>query len=105
MSLIQESRSRDEEILSCVERGLDKVGPGVKKYVYWHIQKRSHVERDDILTKPALFVQGLQSIYHESSIAVQNSIVEEINSTFDLSHSPAQLAEAITRARKSAQSK
>ena len=100
MSLIQESRSRDEDILSCIDRGLEKVGPGVKRYVYWHLHKIAHVEKSQILAEPDVFIEGLESIYHESVIAVQKSIVEEINSVFHLSFASAKLKDAILQARK-----
>jgi len=90
----------DEEILTCVERGLDKVGTGVKKLVFWHLQKLGHIKRNEIPRKPELFVSGLRLLYRESAASVEKAIVQELNSEFGFSFAYDQLADAIVQAKK-----
>ena len=69
MSLAQtqiQSVSCDEQILSCVDKGLESVGRNVRNVVYWHLQKLGSIKRIDIPEKPMMFVQGLRALYGES---------------------------------------
>jgi hypothetical protein len=79
-----QSLSCDDRILSCVDKGLESVGRNVKNVVYWRLQKLSRIKRIDIPKKPMQFVQGLHALYRESSIGVENAILQEINTAFDL---------------------
>ena len=74
----------DEQILRCVDQGLDSVGQNVKEMVYWHLKRIEHVSRMDIPQKPTMFVQGLRAIYHASSPAVETAIVMQLNKRFAL---------------------
>jgi hypothetical protein len=99
MSLTQtHSRASDDEILTCIDKGLEKVGPNVKHLVYWHLQKISLIRRADIPRNPDKFVAGLKSLYHESAPAVERAILSEINTAFELHQN--QLNKAIVDARQ-----
>jgi hypothetical protein len=97
MSLTQtRSRASDDEILVCIDRGLEKVGPNVKHLAYWHLQKISNIKRAEIPRNPDKFVAGLKSLYHESAPAVERAILSEINAAFELHQN--QLEKAIVEA-------
>ncbi|MDA4131233.1 MAG: hypothetical protein OK457_10720 [Thaumarchaeota archaeon] len=99
MSLTQaQSRASEEEIMTCVDRGLDKVGPHVKHLVYWHLEKIGGLKRADIPSKPEKFLEGLKNLYRASAAGVERAILQEINSTFELHYSYPQLAKAIHEA-------
>jgi len=100
MSLTQTHKSSDEELLACIDRGLEKVGPNVRHLVFWHLQKVSHIRRNDIPENPEKFLQGLRSLYHESSPAVEQAILQEINSTFETHFAQADFIKAISEARQ-----
>ena len=74
----------DEQILKCVDQGLDSVGQNLKEMVYWHLKRIEHVSSADIPQKPTLFVEGLRAIYHASSLAVETAIVMQLSKRFDL---------------------
>ena len=100
MSLTQTHRASDEELLGCIDRGLEKVGPNVKHLVFWHLEKISHVRRADIPDNPEKFLEGLRGLYRASAPAVERAILQEINSSFELHFSQAQLSKAIIEARQ-----
>jgi hypothetical protein len=103
MSLTQtpiQTGSIDEQILSCVDKGLESIGLHVKNAVYWHLQRIGHVERYEIPRKPMVFVQGLRTLYRASSPGVENAILQEISTKFNLnSGHGADLVAAISQAR------
>jgi hypothetical protein len=99
MSLTQTHRASDEELLACIDRGLEKVGPNVKHLVFWHLQRISQIRRADIPENPEKFLAGLRSMYHESAPAVERAILQEINSTFEFHFGQAQLGKAMSEAR------
>jgi hypothetical protein len=103
MSLLERFPESEEQILSCIDRGLDRVGPNVKYLVYWHLQKIGHIKRGELPANPENFVSALRGLYRESSIAVERAIVQEINAAFDLKYSATQLVSAINEARKKAE--
>jgi hypothetical protein len=99
MSLTQTNRASDEELLACIDRGLDKVGPNVKHLVFWHLDRVSHIRRADIPENPEKFLEGLRSLYRASAPAVERAILQEINSNFELHYSQNQLGKAMSEAR------
>ena len=103
MSLAQtqiQSLSRDDRILSCIDKGLESVGHNVKNVVYWHLQRLGRISRRDIPQKPMLFVQGLRALYRESSFGVERAILQEISTAFELKISRStDLVAAIFQAR------
>ncbi|MGI0092305.1 MAG: hypothetical protein ACREBS_11410 [Nitrososphaerales archaeon] len=106
MSLIhQQAQSQtaiafDEQIRSCVDRGLEAVGRHVKSVVYWHLQKRGNVRKVDIPSNPEMFVKGLHLLYGESAIGVERAILHEVNACFQMNCSlETGLVDAINRAR------
>jgi hypothetical protein len=100
MSLTQTHRGSDEELLNCIDRGLEKVGPNVRHLVFWHLQKIGRVQRKEILDNPEKFVQGLSSLYHESAPAVERAILLEINTAFESHYSLDEFSKAIIEARQ-----
>jgi len=94
----------DEQIVACIDRGLDRVGPNVKYLVYWHLQKIGHIKRTDIVVNPEKFVSGLRGLYKESAAGVERAIVQELNLSFGLNYTPTQLVSAINEARQKAES-
>ncbi len=87
MSLTQtqiQTVSTDEQILSCIDKGLESVGLHVKNAVYWHLQRIGRVRRFEIPEKPMVFVQGLRSLYRASSAGVENAILQEISTMFHI---------------------
>jgi len=101
MSLIEKFpiSESEEQVLSSIDRGLDRVGPNVKYLVYWHLQNIGHVKRVDIVSNPEHFLAALRGLYRESSVAVERAIVQELNASFGLNCAPTQMIAAIKEAR------
>lgn len=92
--------SSEQEILACVDRGLESVGCHTKNVVYWHLERIGHIKKFEIVDKPIKFVQGLRNLYRESSSGVENAILQQINRRFNLNYSiGADLVAAIFQAR------
>jgi len=100
MSLIEKSALSDEQIMGCIDRGLDRVGPNVKHLVYWHLQKIGHIKRAEIPNNPEDFVTALRGLYRESAAGVERAIIQEINISFGLSFSATEIVKAIDAARQ-----
>ncbi len=100
MSLVERVSQSDGEITSCIDRGLDRVGPHVKYLVYWHLQNISHLKKTDITANPENFAIALTTLFKESSAGVERAIVQELNVSFGLSFTPSQLVKAIIEARR-----
>ena len=100
MSLMEKSTLTDDQVMACIDRGLDRVGPNVKYLVYWHLQKIGHIKRTDIPNNPESFVAALRGLYRESAVGVERAIVQEINISFGLSFSTTEIVKAISEARQ-----
>ena len=103
MSVIEKSIPCDDQIMACIDRGLDRVGPNVKNLVYWHLQKIGHIKRADIPNDPENFVAALRGLYRESAAGVERAIVQEINISFELVFSTTEIVKAIDGARQKIQ--
>jgi hypothetical protein len=100
MSLVERFSDSEEQITSCIDRGLDRVGPNVKYLVYWHLQKIGHIKRADIASNPEKFASGLRGLYRESASAVERAIIQELNAAFELNVPQTQLVNAIVESRQ-----
>src|SRR5579872_5562963 len=101
MSLIEQSAAEaDLQVIGAIDRGLDRVGPNVKYLVYWHLHNIGHVKRNEIVSNPERFLAALRGLYRESSVAVERAIIQELNISFGLKHSPTQMTAAINEARR-----
>jgi hypothetical protein len=89
MSLLEQMQpaSSEQEILTCIDRGLESVGSHTKTVVYWHLERIGHVSKFEIVEKPIKFVQALRTLYRESSTGVENAILQQINTRFNLNFS------------------
>ncbi len=100
MSLTQQqvqTASVDDEIISCVDRGLESVGHHVRSAVYWHLERMGHISKFEIPENPEAFIQGLRAVFRESSAGVERAILQEISAKFELNYSNAKdLVEAIS---------
>ena len=102
MSILQQvqPRSAEQEIMTCIDRGLESVGFHLKSVVYWHLERIGQISKFEIVDKPIKFVQGLRTLYRGSSAGVENAILQQINTRFDLNCSiGTDLVAAIFQAR------
>jgi len=99
MSLVERFSDSNEQIIACIDRGLDRVGPNVKYLVYWHLQNIGHIKKADISSNPEKFASALRGLYRESAAAVERAIIQELNITFELNCPPTQIVNAIAESK------
>lgn len=90
----------EEQVASCIDRGLERIGPNVKYLVYWHLQNIGRIKRAEIISNPEKFAAALRRLYRESDVAVERAIVQELNASFGMSYSPSEMVLAMNEARK-----
>jgi len=73
------------EVLMCaVERGLSTLGESVAQVVFYNLDRRYSLKRQDILRKPNRFVEALQAIFGSGAETIQKLIIRSICSTTGL---------------------
>lgn len=70
----------DYELMDCVEKGLNRFGPGVKYAVMWRMVVLKEAPKEGIPAKPEAFHAALQSIFGQGSTRIEDAIIEEIRS-------------------------
>ena len=90
----------EEQVVSCIDRGLERIGPNVRYLVYWHLQNIGHIKRTEIALNPEHFAAAIRGLYRESAPAVERAIIQELNLGFGLNYYPNQLIDAINDARQ-----
>ena len=86
----QRMQQESEAFLSCIDRALEVFGSSVKSVVYFRFQEEHGLKREDIGSKPELFVQTIDKFFGVGSHLVKSSIEKEIRSalaSYDLGHS------------------
>jgi hypothetical protein len=73
------------DILKCVEKGLAPFGPHAKQTVYWRISILHHSLQNTVISNPSTFTGVLQDVFGDSAVAVEESIIKELQMAFDLS--------------------
>ena len=76
--------SSEQELLTCIDKGLESVGYRTKNVVYWHLERIGHISKFEIVEKPTKFVKALRTLYRASSAGVENAILQQINTRFNL---------------------
>jgi hypothetical protein len=92
----------EENILECIDTGLDVFGKSVKDVIYWRLKTLQNLDRRDFVRKPEIFAEGLRSFFGERAFHVEASIVASILGTFHLEdvNLSDSVVRAITSARK-----
>lgn len=68
----------DYELMECVERALDRFGPGVKYAVMWRMIVLGNPPKRGILVDPDAFIAALQSIFGRSAKLIEQAVLDEI---------------------------
>jgi len=94
----------DDEILECVDQGLDILGQNVKQFIYFHLAKmKPRVPFRDIVLKPESLTTGLEDMFGIGAKVLEDSMIKEIKAHFDLSLEQCKdLRTAIIEARRKA---
>jgi len=75
------------EVLICaVERGFSALGESVAQVIFYSLDRRYSLRRQDILRKPNRFVEALQAIFGSGAETIQKLIIQSICSTTGLDY-------------------
>jgi hypothetical protein len=69
-------------VLQCVDRGLSRCGKSAAMMLYWHLQNRRGIRKEEIPAKPEVFEQALRDMFGESSRALEYWIIRELRAGF-----------------------
>jgi hypothetical protein len=82
MSLTVSEKGIVEDVLECVDVGLDAFGSTIKKVVYFRFETAYDLQRRDILRRPKAFHECLGNFFGKGAPLVEASIVAAIGRKF-----------------------
>jgi len=102
LSVVVHDSHSQEEILQCIDAGLDVFGTTVKNVIYFRFKTIFNFDRNDIVRKPEVFSECLRSFFGERAFHVEAAIVAAIIEKFHLTevNLSDSAVRAITEARK-----
>ncbi len=71
-----------DRVLTCVDKGLSRLGGTVKHVVYWYIENEYGLKREEIPEKPEEFVKGLEKMYGPGARVIELNILKEFSEEF-----------------------
>lgn len=74
----------EKVLLKCIDRALLILGESPRKAIYFHLEKRERVKREEIPEKLDEFIEGLRAIFGSGSFLIEKRIVEELFKEFEI---------------------
>lgn len=75
----------EQRIMQCIDDGLQALGDGGKKVIYYYLEKNFGLKRKEIPKNPEIFSKGLNSIFgEEGTVSIEKSIVEKLRRSFNM---------------------
>lgn len=103
MTLVDDVSDVQTKIMECVDAGLKKLGPNVNQVIYFHLESKFGVKKEEILNRPEAFSKALHSIFGRGAKEIERLIVQKIQEKFKLHlKSKTSLIEAIQTAKNNA---
>jgi hypothetical protein len=78
--LVTKSRDFDELLLSAIDEALNSLGESVKQSIYFHIEKKFNVARNEIPENLAEFQGGLEKIFGTGARFIEILIMKNLHS-------------------------
>ncbi len=75
LSVVVHDSHSHEDILQCVDAGIDVFGTTVKNVIYYRFETVFNLKRTDIVRKPEAFSECLRSFFGERAFHVEAAIV------------------------------
>ena len=80
-------RGFNGKIFDCIDRALDTLGEGVKQSLYYQIENRFHIPRDEFASRSPEIIDHLKQILDiGGSSMLERLIVREIRKEFKLDY-------------------
>jgi len=94
----------DLKVTECVDRGLGALGEAARRLVYWFLDSKIHMKKDQIPDEPVEFVGALESLFGQGAGLLEKRIIRELEQTFNLILGGEGLAETLVLIRAKRQS-
>jgi len=94
----------DLKVAECVDRGLGALGEAARRLVYWFLDSKIHLKKDQIPDEPVQFVGALESLFGQGAGLLEKRIIRELEQTFKLILGGEGLAETLALIRAKTQS-
>ncbi|MEM3523604.1 MAG: hypothetical protein QXU11_05495 [Thermoproteota archaeon] len=76
------TRKPNDRVLTCIDKGLSRLGGTVKHVVYWYIENEYGLKREEIPEKPEEFIRGLEKMYGPGARVIELNILKEFKEEF-----------------------
>jgi hypothetical protein len=73
-----------DDLISCVEVGLDSFGAAMKEAIYCALQANDGLDAREILEFPDALVRALRSVFGSGYVFAERSIIREMQKRFEL---------------------
>jgi hypothetical protein len=84
-----EESSDAQKILQCVDDGLEILGKSNKQTIYYHLEKKVGLKKDEIPEDPETFSRGLILMFgEEGANIIEKWIIEKLGQSFHLEKQP-----------------
>lgn len=88
------------QVVECVDAALKQLGPSISQALYFHLENKFGIKKEEILNQPEAFSKALHSIFGAGANVIERLIVQKIKDKFKLHlGSETCLAEAIQTAK------
>ncbi len=84
----------EEQLLECVDKGLDSLGQQTKRVIFWHLERRWGIKREEIPRRLKDFVSALYSMFGTGARYIEKAIIREMNARMGVSADYDSLLEA-----------
>jgi len=88
------------DLLQCIDKGLEPFGSNVKQSIFWKMSILHNYSRTEVIENPELLTDVIRETLSDSSIAVEESITNEIRQKFTIPYKESEsLVDVIRSAR------
>lgn len=92
---------QEQDILQCIETGLDVSGLTVKNEIFWRMAILHNSDRSQITSDPQILNQVIKETFGKRADEIESSIVAEIGKKFNFAvNSQLSLVDAIKNAKR-----
>ena len=71
-------------LLEAVDEGLLALGESVRHAIYWHLEKRGSIRRDEVPDRPEDFVSALEGLFGAGAKILERAMVKHLYSKLGL---------------------
>ena len=72
------------EIVHCIDKGFSCFGSSVGTVIYWKFEFNTKLGRVEVARRPDLLSKTIREIFKDGSIVIENAIILQLRSKFQL---------------------